>query len=138
MSESTGNRLRKQRLSRGLSLQDVSQATKIRPEHLAALESDDFSQFPSHAYGRGFLTLYGKHLGVDVTQKAASLEGHSAVNNRRYQYLENAPLPPLPEDSIAPRERAPSVVPLVIFGALLLFAAAGLWLLITAKRLGIH
>lgn len=137
MAESTGTRLRKERLSKGLSLQDVSQATRIRPEHLAALEADDFSQFPSHAYGRGFLTMYGRHLGVDVTQQASSLEGHSAVNNRKYQYLENAPIPPLPEDSVAPRERAPSVVPLVIFAALLLAAGCGLWLLITAKRLGI-
>jgi cytoskeletal protein RodZ len=137
MAESTGSRLRKERLARGLSLQDVAQATRIRPEHLAALESDDFSQFPSHAYGRGFLTIYGRHLGVDVTQKAASLEGHSAVNNQRYQYLENSPIEPLPEDSVAPRERAPWVVPLVVFGTLLLLAGTGLWLLITAKRLGI-
>jgi cytoskeleton protein RodZ len=137
MADSTGSRLRKERLAKGLSLQDIAQATRIRTEHLAALEADDFSQFPSRAYGRGFLTIYGRHLGVDVTQQAASLEGHSAVNNRPYQYLENADAPPLPEDSIAPRERAPSVVPLVIFTTLLLLAGGGLWLLITAKRLGI-
>jgi cytoskeleton protein RodZ len=137
MADSTGTQLRKARLAKGLSLQDVAQATRIRAEQLAALEADDFSKFPSHAYGRGFLTLYGKHLGVDVARQAASLEGHSALNNRQYQYLQNADTPPLPEDSIAPRERAPSVVPLVIFTTLLLLAGGSLWLLITAKRLGI-
>jgi cytoskeleton protein RodZ len=137
MAESTGTRLRKARLARGLSLSDVAEATRIRPEKLAALEADDFSQFPSQAYGRGFLNIYGKHLNVDVSDQAATLEGHSAIHHKQYQYLENSPVPPLPEDAVAPRERTPSIVPLMVFGGLLLLAGVGLWLLITAKRLGI-
>ena len=137
MAESTGTRLRKARLARGLSLSDVAEATRIRPEKLAALEADDFSQFPSHAYGRGFLNIYGKHLNVDVSDQAAALEGHSAIHHKQYQYLENSPIPPLPDDAIAPRERTPSIVPLMVFGGLLLVAGVALWLLLTAKRLGL-
>jgi cytoskeleton protein RodZ len=137
MADSTGTRLRKARLARGLSLGDVAEATRIRPEKLAALEADDFSQFPSQAYGRGFLNIYGKHLNVDVSDQAAALEGHSAIHHKQYQYLENSPVPPLPEDAVAPRERTPSIVPLMVFGGLLLLAGVGLWLLLTAKRLGI-
>ena len=137
MADSTGTRLKKARLARGLSLNDVAEATRIRPEKLAALEADDFTQFPSHAYGRGFLNIYGKHLSVDVSDQAAALEGHSALHNKQYQYLQNSPVPPLPEDSIAPRDRTPSIVPLMVFGGILLLAGVGLWLLLTAKRLGI-
>ena len=137
MAESTGTRLRKARLARGLALSDVAEATRIRPEKLAALEADDFSAFPSYAYGRGFLNIYGKHLNVDVSDQAAALEGHSAIHHKHYQYLENSPVPPQPEDAIAPRERTPSIVPLMVFGGLLLLAGVGLWLLLTAKRLGI-
>ena len=137
MAESTGTRLRKARLARGLSLSDVAEATRIRPEKLAALEADDFSQFPSQAYGRGFLNIYGKHLNVDVSDQAAALEGHSAIHHKQSQYLENSPVPPLPDDAVAPRERTPSIVPLMVFGGLLLLAGVGLWLLLTAKRLGI-
>ena len=116
---------------------ELKEEIKETEEKLAALEADDFTQFPSHAYGRGFLNIYGKHLGVDVSDQAAALEGHSALHHKQYQYLQNSPVPPLPEDSIAPRERTPSIVPLMVFGGILLLAGVGLWLLLTAKRLGI-
>ena len=137
MTESPGTRLRKARLALGLTLEDVAQSTCIRPDKLAALESDDYSSFPSIAYGRGFLTMYAKHLGVDVSAEARSMEGHSAIHIKDYQYVKNIPVGPLPEDAVAPRERSPSVVPLLVFGGLILLASLVFWILLNLRRLGL-
>lgn len=137
MAESLGSRLRAARQAKGLSLEDVAQSTCIRPDKLAALEADDYKRFPSMAYCRGFLTLYGKHLGVDVSSETRSMEGHSAIHVKDYQYLKNAPVPPVSEDSVFARERTPSIVPLLIFLGIILLAAAGLWLVLTVRRLGL-
>lgn len=137
MADSIGDRLRKVRLERGLSLEEVGLATCIRPEKLAALEADDYSGFPSMAYARGFLTMYGKHLGIDVTAAARSLEGHSAIHLQEYQYLKNAQFGPLPEDAVAPRERSPSLVPLLVFGGIILLVVIIFWILLTVRRLGL-
>ena len=135
--DSVGEKLRKARLSKNLSLGDVTQSTRIPPDKLEALELDDYTQFPSMAYGRGFLVIYGRFLGVDVSQQAALLEGHNALHLQDYQYLHNSPNPPLSDDSLAPRERSPSIVPLLVFLLILVITGGGLWLLMNLKRLGL-
>jgi len=137
MADSIGEKLRKARQARGWSLEQVAHATCIRPDKLAALEEGDYSAFPSHAYSRGFLTMYGKHVGVDVSEEARALEGHSALHIKDYQYLKNAPARQLPEDAVAPRERTPSMVPLFVFLGIIIVAALAIWLLTTARRLGL-
>lgn len=137
MADSTGAKLRQARLAKGLSLSDVAQATRIQPDKLAALEADDFTRFPSMAYGRGFLVIYGKHLGVDVAAQAHQLEGHNAIHIKDYQYLQNTPTTPLSEDSMAPREQSPSLVPLLVFVGILLLIGGIFWLLLTMRRVGV-
>ena len=58
---------RKARLARKLTLDEAARMTKIRPSRLAEIEADDFSNFPSLAYAKGFLLIYGKFLNVDVS-----------------------------------------------------------------------
>ena len=137
MADTTGARLRQARLAKSLSLSDVAQVTRIHSDKLAALEADDFSGFPSMAYGRGFLVLYGKHLGVDVAEQAQHLAGHNAIHLRDYDYLNNVPLKPLSDDSLAPKERSPSIVPLLVFLGIIVLCAGGLWLLLKSKQLGL-
>ena len=60
-----GHRLREARESRGLSLDDVERATKIRVRHLDALEEERFELLPGDAYVRGFLRTYADFLGLE-------------------------------------------------------------------------
>ena len=46
--------------------------TKIRPGRLQEIENEDFSEFASLAYAKGFLLIYGKFLDVDVSPPAGS------------------------------------------------------------------
>lgn len=137
MSAEIGLRLRKARSTRGLSLEDAARATRIGKDQLRLLEAGDFHLFPSPAYCRGFLSLYGKFLGVDVSLEMAAMEGVNPLGEKTYDYLKNIPPAPLPEDSFAAPERAPSFVPLIIFVVLLAVGASVLWLLFNLKRLGL-
>jgi hypothetical protein len=61
-----GDSLRRARTDRGLGLDDVSDATKIRVRYLRALEAEDWDALPAPAYARGFLRTYASHLGLDA------------------------------------------------------------------------
>ena len=60
-----GNRLREARESKGLSLADVEEATRIRRGFLGALEEERFAELPAPIYARGFIRTYSAFLGLD-------------------------------------------------------------------------
>ncbi len=62
--ESAGARLKKLRLQKGLSLEEVHKQTKIHLDILKAIEEDSLVNF-SPVYIKGFLKIYCKFLGVD-------------------------------------------------------------------------
>lgn len=57
--------LEEARLGRGLSLEEVEQATKIRKRYLLGLEQEDYSALPDAVYVHGFLKTYANYLGLD-------------------------------------------------------------------------
>ena len=60
-----GRILEQQRKERGLSLEEVEQATKIRKRYLTGLEREDYAMLPDAVYARGFLKTYANYLGLD-------------------------------------------------------------------------
>ncbi|MCA2001516.1 MAG: helix-turn-helix domain-containing protein, partial [Chloroflexi bacterium] len=74
MRETIGQRLKKERKARFLTLEKASEATRIRKVFLEALEADDFSVMPSAAQGRGFLRNYAAFLGLDIDEMIAEMQ----------------------------------------------------------------
>jgi len=91
--EGLGKKFQDARLARGLTLDEAARLTKIRPSRLAEIEADDFSQFPSLAYAKGFLLIYGKFLDVDVTPYLDVFETSRDVTVDGYSYLQDQPAP---------------------------------------------
>lgn len=60
-----GEQLRAAREARGLTLEDVERATRIRAKYLNALECDDHKSLASPIQARGFLKNYAEYLGLD-------------------------------------------------------------------------
>src|ERR1700709_1112261 len=120
---SAGKKLSQARLAKRLSIDEVSHATKLRPDKIVALENDDFSRFGSIAYGKGFLQIYARYLEIDISEQLRGLEiPTNSVSISDYQYL-NTPREPSPrqqrdrslERGGARRERRPpSVLPLFL------------------------
>src|ERR1700692_1416886 len=120
--EGLGKKFQDARLARGLTLDEAARLTKIRPSRLAEIEADDFSQFPSLTYAKGFLLIYGKFLDVDVTPYMEAFEGSEAVTVDGYSYLQDNPAPKPVRTTVVPRrpfaapssDRQTSFMPLVI------------------------
>src|SRR5438132_12326527 len=86
--EGLGKKFQEARRARNLTLDEAARMTKIRPARLAEIEADDFSQFPSLVYAKGFLLIYGKFLDVDVTPYLDAFEDSERVTVDGYSYLQ--------------------------------------------------
>ncbi|MEP7070744.1 MAG: helix-turn-helix domain-containing protein [Verrucomicrobiota bacterium] len=122
-----GRQFQQARNARGLTLDEAARLTKIRQSRLAEIEADDFSNFPSLAYAKGFLQIYGKFLNVDVAPYLEAFEtsGHLTIDG--YSYLQDHPVAKPARTSTAPRQTSSSrtsLTPLIV-GVIVL--VGGLW-----------
>jgi cytoskeletal protein RodZ len=102
--EGLGKKFQEARRARNLTLDEAARMTKIRPARLAEIEADDFSQFPSLAYAKGFLLIYGRFLDVDVTPYLDAFEDSERVTVDGYSYLQENQQPPKPVSApVVPR-----------------------------------
>ncbi|MEQ1860665.1 MAG: helix-turn-helix domain-containing protein [Chthoniobacteraceae bacterium] len=138
--EPVGRKLAKAREARGLTVEEAALETRIRKSQIAALEADDYSSFASNTYARGFLLIYGKFLGVEVREVARGLQSGNPISIEEYQYLNVVPdaepsrsTPRRREE--APKNRRPSIAPLIVFILLVGGGAFAFHLYLQAQRL---
>ena len=60
-----GDTLRQARVSKGVTLREAEQATRINRHHLSALEDEDFAVLPPLIYQRGIVRNYSTYLELD-------------------------------------------------------------------------
>jgi cytoskeletal protein RodZ len=65
---SVGEKLRSERLRRGLTLMEVAERTRIQQRFIEAIESDDPSSLPAGFFYRSFVRQYAQALGLDENQ----------------------------------------------------------------------
>src|SRR5262245_23087677 len=66
-----GDRLRRQRQRKNLSLTEIAEITKVGASHFAALERGDCSRWPGGVYNRAFIRAYAQAVGLDPDETAA-------------------------------------------------------------------
>ena len=137
--EGLGDKFKKARTARNLTLDEAARMTKIRPSKLAEIEAEDFSQFPSLAYAKGFVQIYGKFLNVDVSPYLEAFESSEHVTVDGYSYLQDNPAPP-PRRTEVVRKSAPSgnkssLMPLVIGIVVLVAGFSLLRLMMDVRRI---
>ena len=76
-SETLGAYLRDKRLSRNVSLEEVSEATGITSTVLQALENEEREQLPAEVYVKAFYKKYAEHLGIDPSEVQAKYQEHT-------------------------------------------------------------
>ncbi len=110
-----GERLKREREMREVSMEELAKATRIGSRFLQALENEDWDKLPGGVFGHGFVRSIARYLGLDEE----ALLGE-------YDLARAEKLPPVP---VKPEERIPSpskwLPALVVF--ILLLAAAGLF-----------
>jgi transcriptional regulator with XRE-family HTH domain len=63
--EAFGPNLRRARIQRGVSLEQIADQTNVSVVLWAAMERNDFSRWPNGIFARAFLRDYAKIVGVD-------------------------------------------------------------------------
>jgi cytoskeleton protein RodZ len=76
-----GEHLKREREMRGVSLEEISAATRIAPRFLRALEDEQWEQLPGGVFNRGFIRSVAHYLGLDedslVAEYALETKGRS-------------------------------------------------------------
>ena len=75
-----GEHLRREREMRGVSLEEVAQATRIGTRFLEALENERWQELPGGVFNRGFLRSIARYLGLDEESLVA--EYAQATNDK--------------------------------------------------------
>jgi len=105
-----GDKFRKAREKKELSLDDVSNVTKISTRMLQAIEEENFEQLPGGVFNRGFIRAYAKHLGLDSEEavndylaclRQAQVDSHDGWDLAK---------PPAPQPSIATKPKPAHLV----------------------------
>lgn len=60
-----GEVLKKERLKKGLTLEDIQDITKVRIKYLKAIEDGNFDVIPAVVYTKGFIKSYAEAVGLD-------------------------------------------------------------------------
>ena len=133
--EGLGKKFEEARRARNLTLDEAARMTKIRPARLAEIEADDFSQFPSLAYAKGFLLIYGRFLDVDVTPYLEVFEDSAHVTVDGYSYLQENHAPKQVSTPVVRPSRHDRKSPMpLIFGILVLVVGFSVMKLILNVR----
>lgn len=60
-----GERLKRERELREVTLEEITSATRIGPRFLEALENEDWKKLPGGVFNRGFVRSVARYLGLD-------------------------------------------------------------------------
>lgn len=136
-NQSIGAALREARTAKGLTLEDLQQATKIQKRYLIAIEDERFSDLPGDFYVRAFIKQYAETVGLDG--QALLEQYHDDLPNTKTQeYVEK-----VTDDNPARRtaehtenERLANLrrrVPLIIGVLVVVVVLVGIWLASTNR-----
>ena len=126
-----GAKFREAREKKDLTLDQVSNVTKISSRMLKAIEEEHFDQLPGGVFNKGFIRAYAKHLGLNDEEavndyltclREAQVDAHEvwepqplpaapppAAPKARPEVSKPAPKPPAPKPP-APKPPAPAPV----------------------------
>jgi cytoskeletal protein RodZ len=86
--------LRHAREEQKLTIHQVAEITKIKTDHLRALEMGEYDLFSATVYIRGFVRTYATMLKLDIAQISADLEAELSHSPK---FREPPPLTPRPQ-----------------------------------------
>jgi len=110
--QEVGLYLQQQREARCLSVDAVSEKTRIRSGVISALESGHVDELPEPIYLRGFVKRYAEFLGLDGDSVAVSIPLPSLLKNPVY-----VTVPPIRVVNLSPQPRKSFPTKIILWGA---------------------
>ena len=100
---SFGEELRREREIRGISLKEISDATKISKRFLEALERNDHKTLPAPVFTRGFVREYARYVGLNAEDMVNRYNFAAAHDERIEKPPQVAKYPVTPVRDITPK-----------------------------------
>jgi cytoskeletal protein RodZ len=107
-----GSQLRTAREARGLSVEQVFKATRIKAVYLEALEANRVNALPGPVQARGFVRSYANFLGLDGETLASALDALGPPTLTPAAPVAGKPLVPAPDRSVPHPVRSLDLPPL--------------------------
>jgi cytoskeletal protein RodZ len=115
--KSVGKQLEEARMARNWTPELAARETKIKVDRVRDLESDNYSQFSSPAYARGFVRTYARALGLDEYRILRQLDNKLPEDDNA-SFVNDTGLPYVPETAKAIHASSGNRTGLYIFAAL--------------------
>ncbi len=114
-----GERLKRERDMREVSMDELSKSTRISSRFLQALENEDWEKLPGGVFGHGFVRTIARYLGLNEESLLSEYDSARAEK--------------LPPPAAIPEERIPSPPKWVPFAALGAALLLGVGLILTTR-----
>ena len=125
MSLTLGEKLRQARESRGISISEVAEQTRISRQYLECIENNDYKILPGGIFNKGFLKSFAKYVGVD--EQEALRDYTQLMSDQGTSSEVEDPKTYRPEVLTDDNARASSI-PTIIFAIVMLgLLAGGVW-----------
>jgi cytoskeletal protein RodZ len=112
--ETVGQFLRRHRVERQMSVEEIARATRVPTASIERIEADRFDELPGEVFVRGFLTAYARAVEVSPDEALARYTA-----SRRVAWVT-----PLPLTSPTKTRRRPYGVAIALVLLLILFTLA--------------
>lgn len=86
--QTVADKLRRARLEKNLTLEDLAKKTKIQIKYLEALENGDYASLPGDVYVRTWLKLYSQELDISPHELLSDFKIEKQVGNKN-QVIKN-------------------------------------------------
>jgi len=124
-----GERLKRERELREVTLKEIASATRIAPKFLEALENEDWNKLPGGVFGRGFVRSVARYLGLSEENLLSDYD--------QARGEASAPAPQKPEERIpSPPKWMPALVVVLLIAVLVgvVFGGRYVWRRYAARR----
>jgi cytoskeletal protein RodZ len=125
MSLTLGEKLRQARESRGISISEVAEHTRISALYLESIENNDYRALPGGIFNKGFVKSYAKYLGLNDQE---ALQDYAALITEQGSDANDDPKTYRPQVLTDERSRS-GLLPTAIFSIIIVgLIVWGIWL----------
>ncbi len=140
MTGSLGNQLKQIREQQGIKVEDAARALKMKPARLLEIEEDEYGNFPSLAYARGFVMSYGRFLKFDVKPFLKDFESIDPLGKDDFPITPANPAPnyrPFLRPGEKAQRKKPPLFSLLMILIVVVVGVIGFYLYSAAQRIGL-
>jgi len=129
-----GTRLKEARLSKGYSLDDLQEITKIQKRYLIGIEEGNYSIMPGSFYVRAFIKQYADAVGLNAEEILETYKSElpGTSNNQVSQSMTNSPS--RRKVSKGPSTKMMEAMPKIIVGLFIIVIIVVIWVLAQSKN----